>query len=105
MTGSTNQGDTVSVVVIVQHSMISDSLRCALDMAPGIDVVAVASDAHAATRIVQEHRPDVIVLDCQLPHGQALLQLPNILGAHHATKVLMIGAPSDTHAALRSLEA
>jgi DNA-binding NarL/FixJ family response regulator len=57
----------LSVVIVDDHSIFRSGLRADLD--PGLRVVAEASDVDAAVRAIEEHRPDVVLLDVHLPGG------------------------------------
>lgn len=61
------------VMLVEDHGLVRDAIRRTLDV-PGIRVVAEASSAEEALAIVMEHRPDVILLDIDLP-GMSGVQL------------------------------
>ena len=49
------------------HPVVRAGLTALLGSLSGIEVVAVAADGHAAVKEVVLHRPDVAVLDLQMP--------------------------------------
>ena len=57
----------IRVVVADDHPVVRAGLSALLDSLPGIEVVAVAADGRAAVKEVVLHRPDVAVLDLQMP--------------------------------------
>ncbi len=85
--------------------MVADALSCTFNGCVDIEVVGVASDGAVGIDLVTEHRADVVILDSQLPHGQAIQLIPRLVGSAPSTRVLMIGSTTDTHGALRALEA
>ncbi len=77
-------------------------LRIVLERAPGVQVVAEAGSGQEALALIQTLRPDVAVLDCQLPDmpgSQAAAELRR-LGL--ATRVLALSAYTDD-AAIRGM--
>jgi len=58
---------SIRVVVADDHPVVRAGLSALLDSLPGIEVVAVAADGRAAVKEVVVHRPDVAVLDLQMP--------------------------------------
>jgi DNA-binding NarL/FixJ family response regulator len=67
-TVSTSKDSVVRVVVIDDHPLLRDGTTAALDRAPAITVVAVGGTGADALRLVQAHRPHVLLLDLRLPN-------------------------------------
>ncbi|HNR84180.1 response regulator transcription factor [Ottowia sp.] len=93
---------TIRVVLIDDHPALRMGLRIVLEQAPGVQVVAEAGSGQEALALIQTLRPDVAVLDCQLPDmpgSQAAIELRR-LGL--ATRVLALSAYTDD-AAIRGM--
>lgn len=58
---------TLRVVVADDHPSIRENLRYLLNAELGLVVVGVAKDGHDALRLVHATRPDVLVLDSEMP--------------------------------------
>jgi DNA-binding NarL/FixJ family response regulator len=58
---------TIRVVLADDHPVVRAGLAALLSSLPDIEVAAVASDGRAAVKEVVLHRPDVAVLDLQMP--------------------------------------
>jgi DNA-binding NarL/FixJ family response regulator len=56
-----------SVVLVDDHAMFRAGVRAELGSA--VDVVAEAEDVDTAVAAIQQHRPDVVLLDVHLPGG------------------------------------
>jgi DNA-binding NarL/FixJ family response regulator len=57
----------IRIVVADDHPVVRGGLVAMLRTIPGLDVVGEASDGDAATLVVLEHRPDVILMDVRMP--------------------------------------
>ncbi len=55
------------VVILDDNLAISDSLRSILSSHVDIEVIGVASDSVEAVARVEEHHPDVVLMDAQMP--------------------------------------
>ncbi len=55
------------VVVVDDHHLVRMGVRA--ELAPDLKVVGEAGDVDAAVRVVQDTRPDVVLLDVHLPGG------------------------------------
>jgi DNA-binding NarL/FixJ family response regulator len=69
MTGE--QGRT-RVVVVDDDALVRAGLRMILGGAADLDVVAEAGDGLDAERVVDEHRPDVVLMDIRMPRRDGL---------------------------------
>lgn len=57
----------ITVIVADDQAMVRDGIAALLDAAEDISVVAQADDGREAVLLVQEHRPDVVVMDVRMP--------------------------------------
>jgi len=57
----------VRVLVADDHPVFRDGLAMLLGSVGGIDVVATAANGEQAVALAREHRPDVVVMDVQMP--------------------------------------
>jgi len=59
----------IRVMLADDHQILLDGLRRLIDSTGDMKVVTTATDAASAIAAVQEHRPDVLVLDVSMPGG------------------------------------
>jgi DNA-binding NarL/FixJ family response regulator len=59
--------DPIRVLIIDDHPVVRDGLRLILDRRPDLDVVGEAGDGHTAVEVATRVRPDVAIVDLDLP--------------------------------------
>src|SRR5919206_4718863 len=97
---------TVSVVVADDHHVVRAGLRLLLGAETGMEVVGEAADADAALRTVLGHKPDVLVLDLNMPGELTSLDaIPLVAGRSPGTRVVVLTMQSDPPFARHALQA
>ena len=81
---------TVRVIVVDDHPLYREGLTTAIGTMPGMVVVAEAGDGSEATRLVDEFRPDVVVMDLHMPVMNGVDATRAITTAHPDTAVLVL---------------
>ncbi|HZO36030.1 MAG TPA: response regulator transcription factor [Solirubrobacteraceae bacterium] len=83
--------DGLKIVVADDHAVVRAGLRRVLEAQPGWEVVAEAGDAETAGRYVLGHKPDVLVLDLNMPGTLTSLDLiPRLAAEHPGTRVVVL---------------
>ena len=80
-------------------------LALLINAEPGFDVVGQAGDVDSGKRQVREHRPDVPLLDMNMPGRSVLEAIPQLRVEAPATHIVMITMahePARANAALRA---
>ncbi|MBI5714399.1 MAG: response regulator transcription factor, partial [Chloroflexi bacterium] len=65
MTDSTKP---VRVILADDHAVVRKGIREFLEMSGNVTVLAEAAEGAEALRLIREHKPDVAVLDIQMPN-------------------------------------
>ena len=79
----------IRTVIIDDHPVVRAGMRTVLDAAQDVAVVAEGANGHDALRLVKEQRPDVLLLDVNLP-GLNGLEVTRRLCAQEATPAILI---------------
>jgi DNA-binding NarL/FixJ family response regulator len=94
----------ITTVIVDDHPVVRAGMRTVLDAAPDVAVVAEGANGHDALRLVQEQRPDVLVLDVNLP-GLNGLEVTRQLSAQKASPaILILTVHDDAHTVMGLLE-
>jgi DNA-binding NarL/FixJ family response regulator len=94
----------IRVMVVDDHPMWRDSV--ARDLAEaGYDVVATAADGAQALRVAGAARPDVVVLDLQLPDMSGVEVTRGLRAAYPAAHVLVLSASGEQQDVLDAVKA
>jgi DNA-binding NarL/FixJ family response regulator len=94
---------TVSVVVADDHPMWRDAVARDLTEA-GFNVVATADDGYSAVSRTLATRPDVLVLDLNLPGLRGDQVCEAIVAAQIPTRVLILSASAEQHDVLEAVK-
>ena len=101
---SSGDGASVRVMVVDDHPMWREGV--ARDLGErGFDVVATAADGAAAVRIAPAVRPDVVVMDLQMPHLDGAGATAAILATLPQTRVLVLSASAEHGDVLGAVQA
>lgn len=95
----------VRVVIVDDHPVFRLGLTALLSSLPGVELVGAAVDAVEALRLVGEHRPEVVLMDIQLPGGSGIAATRRIRQDHPGTAVLMLTMHESAEAVRQSVRA
>ena len=92
------------VMVVDDHPMWRDAVERDLQDA-GYDVVAVAADGHQAIARFRAARPQVVVLDLQIPGPGGVEVTSDVLGHDPSARVLILSASGEQQDVLEAVKA
>lgn len=85
----------IRVVLVDDHAVVRSGLRLVLHSAPEIEVVGEAENGERAVFEVLAHRPDVVLMDVQMPGISGIDAIPAVLRAVPETKILVLSMQDD----------
>jgi len=83
-------GDSIRIVIADDHAIVRRGLRQLLEEEDGFQVVAEADNVADARRFVRGHRPDVLVLDLNMPGEQSIDAIPRLREEFPATQIVVL---------------
>ncbi len=94
----------VTVVVADDHPLYREGVVRALLASGSVEIVAEAEDGRSALAEIQEHQPDVALLDYKLPELDGVAVTHAIVREQLPTRVLIVSAFTDSGVVYRALE-
>lgn len=106
MTTTGNEpGRTIRVVLVDDHELIRQGLAKAFERDAAMQIVGQAGSVTQALAAYDEHRPDVMVTDLQLPDGTGLDIIRNIRAKDAAIGLVMLTMHSGDDQIFAAMEA
>lgn len=97
-------GHRVSVILIDDHPIVRAGMRSVLELEDKIVVLAEGSNGAEALHLVRKHKPDVLVLDLNLPDQSGLEVARQLQSQDTGTSVLALTALDDSEMIFGLLE-
>jgi two-component system response regulator LytT len=75
---------SISALIIDDEQLARDELKYLLDQVGGVDVVAEGSNGIEAVSLIEEHHPDLVFLDVQMPGLDGFAVIQKLMEKHRA---------------------
>ncbi|GAA3582129.1 response regulator transcription factor [Amycolatopsis ultiminotia] len=85
-----SEPEPVRVVIVDDDQLVRMALRLVIDGEPDLTIVAEAADGDAAIGAVDEHRPDVVLMDVRMPGRDGLSATRELLTRPVPPRVLVL---------------
>ncbi|NEP62205.1 MAG: response regulator transcription factor [Symploca sp. SIO2G7] len=92
---SSGQHPLIRVLVVDDHELTRFSLKLAFNSHQQITLVGLASNGKEAIEMAQHHRPDVIILDLQMPVMDGLTASTHIKAIEPKTQIIVYSSIDD----------
>ncbi len=103
--GAADNRRTIRVVIADDHPVVREGLAAMLEREPDIEVVGEARDGQEAIERVAALRPDVVLMDLQMPRVDGVEAIRQIRERHSGVHVLVLTTYDDDESILRGVEA
>jgi len=94
-----------SVVIVDDHPAIRLAVRSVLEANGRLSVAGEAENGPSAITVVRESRPDLVILDLDLPRMNGLELIERLRSIDPALKLLVLSAQQESIFATRALQA
>ncbi len=82
--------EVVTVVIIDDHRLFNDGLKAMLAPEQTIEVLAQVYDSREASHAVRKIKPDVVLMDFNMPHLDGIELTKLLLGGNPGLKILIL---------------
>jgi len=97
--------EPIRILLADDHNVLRDGMRLLLERQPGFTVVGEASDGRETVDLVENHQPNVVVMDIAMPNMNGIEATRRIVEKHPRTGVVILSMHYDESYVLRSLKA
>ena len=95
----------IRVVLVDDHAVVRSGLAQLLDGADDMEVVGTASDGAEAPDVVRETKPDVVLMDLQMPVVDGVSATRAIVASDSSAQVVVLTSYSDSERIVAALDA
>ena len=95
----------IRVLLVDDHNLFRAGIRSLLQTVGGVEVVAEAGDGREGLRLIDAHRPDVVLMDIMMPGLNGLDAAARVARVCPDTRVLMLSMNTGEDSVLQALRA
>lgn len=95
----------IRILLVHSFTLFREALRTLLDKEEELRVVAQTGSAAEAIRLAEEHKPDVAIIDANMPGPSALEAARQMNRVSSSTRMLFLSATSDEEAVFDCMQA
>jgi DNA-binding NarL/FixJ family response regulator len=97
--------DPIRILIADDHQIFRDGLKMLLETEPGFQLVGEAETGIEAVRLASELKPDVILMDLQMPGTDGIEAVRQIMADRPEIKILMLTMFDDDHSVFAAMRA
>src|SRR5690606_30173499 len=95
----------IRVMIADDHRLVLDGLETFLSVHSDIELVGKATGGREAVQMCSELRPDVVLMDLEMPDMDGVTAMRQILTAHPDIQIIALTSFGDKHRVQAALEA
>ena len=102
---NTKQIDRVRISIVDDSATVREGLKAILENEPAFDIVGTAKDGRAAIEMIEAQKPDVVLMDLEMPELNGISSTEIISDRFSDTKVVIFSSHTENNYIIESLEA
>ncbi|GEC91558.1 response regulator [Brevibacillus brevis] len=91
------------IVIVDDHQLFREGVKRILEMEEDFKVVGEGADGGEATVLAEEHKPDVLLMDINMPNINGVSAAENVISVSPSTRVIMLSIHDDEGYVYRTL--
>jgi two-component system, NarL family, response regulator DegU len=84
-----------SIVIIDDHQLFREGVKRILEFEPSFNVLAEGDDGSEAISLVEEHNPDVVLMDINMPQLNGVEATQELIQKYPDTKIIILSIHDD----------
>jgi DNA-binding NarL/FixJ family response regulator len=97
--------DKIRILIADDHPLFRDGLKVLLAASDDLELSAEAESGEAAVRLASEHKPDLILMDVNMPGINGIEATRQIIAALPGANILMLTMFDDDHSVFAAIRA
>lgn len=93
----------ISIVLVDDHQLFREGVKRILEMETDFRVIGEGSDGEEAYRLAEHHKPDVILMDINMPNVNGVSAAENVISVSPHTRVIILSIHDDEGYVYRTL--
>ncbi|PLS18106.1 DNA-binding response regulator [Bacillus sp. M6-12] len=93
-----------NIVIIDDHQLFREGVKRILDFEKTFQVVAEGDDGSEAISLVEQHNPDVVIMDINMPQINGVEATKQLIEKHPDTKVIILSIHDDENYVQHALQ-
>jgi DNA-binding NarL/FixJ family response regulator len=85
-----SQSERATILIVDDHALVREGVRGILETQKDLHVVGEASDSATTITIANDQQPDVVLLDVEIPGGDATVTVRQILECSPRSRVIIL---------------
>ncbi|HBZ81771.1 response regulator transcription factor [Brevibacillus parabrevis] len=91
------------IVIVDDHQLFREGVKRILEMEDDFKVVGEGADGGEAALLAEEHKPDVLLMDINMPNINGVSAAENVISVSPSTRVIMLSIHDDEGYVYRTL--
>lgn len=92
------------IAIIDDHQLFREGMKRILEFEEEFEVVAEGADGSEALAIVEQHRPDIVIMDINMPNTNGVEATRQLVEMYPDTKIVVLSIHDDENYVMRALQ-